>query len=769
MTLEELKVVISAETQDLKKGISEVKTQLNGLTSSANSASSGISGVFKAFKAGIALKAVQELVKFSAKCIEIGSNLTEVQNVVDTVFGNMSEEINQWSKNALTQFGLNELSAKKYTSTMGAMLKSMGINGTQMKEMSKGLAGLAGDIASFYNISSDEAFTKIRSGISGETEPLKQLGINMSIANLEAYALSQGITKSYSSMTQAEQALLRYNYLLSVTGDAQGDFARTSDSWANQTRILKENWKSFMGLLGDSLITVLSPVVKALNKVVASLINMGKTIRSFVKNIFGVELKSKQSSNNFKSVASSSGVSAKNTGTTAKNLGKANKEANKLKQTLAGFDELNVLNSSINDSIGGGSDTGGGGLGDTGGGSGFDIGTDISEDTSEEFNKTSKFAEELKTKLKGLSDAWNELKDAVKNFWIFSGIKEIAEMFGKNILIVGINLLTGALKILAGVFNIITGLLLDVSGLLRGDLPMAAEGGKLALKGFGEVVEGVFIAILGKEAVDAIKQFIKDWSINISNWWKDDVTPWFTREKWIELWDDIGKWWSDGWTNLSTWWKNSTLCKWLEDDVKPYFTREKWSEILSGMKEGFNDGWTSVVNWWNDSALCVWVDKYVKPWFTKEKWTDILSGLKDGFKNGWKDAANSAIEVIENMLNRMIRKLNTIGFDMPDLLGGGHWGINIPEIYIKRLAKGGIVDKATYAMIGEQGKEAVVPLENNTEWINVLANKLNSLGGNQSINIKFTGTGADIARLLKPELEKEDKRVGTKLIMGGAY
>lgn len=210
--------------------------------------------------------AFDEIFEFGKKAVELGSDLAEVQNVVDVTFGGASGVIDDFAKNAIKQFGLSELSAKQFSSTMGAMLKSMGgFNDAEIVEISTALAGLAGDMASFYNLDAQEAFDKLRSGISGETEPLKQLGINLSVANLEAFALAQGISKSYDKMTEQEKALLRYNYLLNATADAQGDFARTQDSWANQTRILTEEFNSLKGTLGQGLINVLNPLVTSIN------------------------------------------------------------------------------------------------------------------------------------------------------------------------------------------------------------------------------------------------------------------------------------------------------------------------------------------------------------------------------------------------------------------------------------------------------------------------------------------------------------------------
>lgn len=188
---------------------------------------------------GLALSAgaiAKGLISLGKQSTALASDLQEVQNVVDVTFGASASKVGAWAKAAKDAYGMSELSAKQYAGTMGAMLKSMGLADAAVLEMSTDLTGLAGDFASFYNIASEEAFAKIRSGISGETEPLKQLGINMSVANLEAYALSEGLETAYSAMTQAEQATLRYNYLLSVSADAQGDFARTSDSYANVQR-----------------------------------------------------------------------------------------------------------------------------------------------------------------------------------------------------------------------------------------------------------------------------------------------------------------------------------------------------------------------------------------------------------------------------------------------------------------------------------------------------------------------------------------------------
>lgn len=239
--------------------------------------SEAIIGGFKALGSAIA-DLSRKFLDFVKGGVENASDLTEVQNVVDTVFGESAQKVEDFSKRASTAFGMSELSVKQYAGSMGAMLDSMGIAEKDTLDMSLALVGLAGDMASFYNLDHDTAWEKIRSGISGETEPLKQLGINMSVANLEAYALSQGIDTAYSSMTQAEQATLRYNYLMAVTANAQGDFAKTSDSFANQQKILELQFENLATNLGTFLLPNLNAIITAFNDMMSGELSLEQGI-----------------------------------------------------------------------------------------------------------------------------------------------------------------------------------------------------------------------------------------------------------------------------------------------------------------------------------------------------------------------------------------------------------------------------------------------------------------------------------------------------------
>lgn len=392
------------------------------LNSIAGNAERMVGGAFK--KLGLIVAgafAIGKLVSFGKAAIGLASDLSEVQNVVDVTFGAMAADINQFSKDALYSFGMSELSAKRFSSTMGAMLKSSGLSGNAVTTLSKDMTALAGDMASFYNLKHEEAFDKIRSGISGQTEPLKQLGINMSVANLEAFALSQGIKKSYQKMSQAEQVMLRYNYLMSVTADAQGDFARTSDSWANQTRILTEQWKIFQGTMGQGFINILTPVVRGLNRLIQKLQIAAQYFKAFTELIFGVAKPAAQGVAAVADAGSAVGGAMDDVATGVKKAGKA------VKGSLSGFDVLNVVGQTaagsledLAEGIGGGMD-------------GIDLGSLTTGSLDLGGAEIDAFKDKLLSLLQPLSkinliplkDAFTKLKTAIEPFTekLFSGVR----------------------------------------------------------------------------------------------------------------------------------------------------------------------------------------------------------------------------------------------------------------------------------------------------------------------------------------------------------
>lgn len=307
----------------------------------------GIAGLAK--KAGAALAAafaVKKIADFGASCVALGSDLAEVQNVVDSTFKTMSAQVNDFAKQAASSFGLSETMAKKFTGTFGAMARAFGFSEQAAYDMSTALTGLSGDVASFYNISQDEAYTKLKSVFTGETESLKDLGIVMTQTALDAYALANGYGKTTAKMTEAEKVALRYKFVQQQLTIASGDFIRTSDGWANQVRILTLQFDSFKAAIGQGLINVLTPVIKTVNLLMARLVKLGGIFQSFTERIMG-----KKASQN---IASGMDAAADASAAVDGNISSAGKSAKQLTKALAGFDELNVLSSTDTNSSGGG-------------------------------------------------------------------------------------------------------------------------------------------------------------------------------------------------------------------------------------------------------------------------------------------------------------------------------------------------------------------------------------------------------------------------------
>lgn len=262
----EIKGDASNVSQTVKQVTSNIQNESKKWDQAADKATGNIEKSFSSMAgkivAGLTAAGIGTiLLNWGKAAVEAASDLAEVQNVVDTVFGEGATQIETWAKKAGRQFGLTETQAKKFTSTLGAMMKSSGLAGDEIVSMSTDLAGLAADMASFYNLDFETAFDKIRSGISGETMPLKQLGINMSVANLNAFALAQGLEKTFDQMDQGEQTMLRYQYIMKATSDAQGDFEKTSDGFANAQRRIQTALDTISTVAGGFILNTIEPLV----------------------------------------------------------------------------------------------------------------------------------------------------------------------------------------------------------------------------------------------------------------------------------------------------------------------------------------------------------------------------------------------------------------------------------------------------------------------------------------------------------------------------
>lgn len=757
----------------LKKGISGIGTSLKGIT-----------------KLVAAAFSVKVIYNFSKACIQAASDLEEVQNVVDTVFGESSAIIDNFAKNAVKSLGLSELSAKKYASTMGAMLKSMKLSDKQVLVMSQNMTALAGDMASFYNLSGDEAFNKIRAGISGETEPLKQLGINMSVANMEAYALSQGIDKSYNSMTQAEQAILRYNYLLDVTGDAQGDFARTSGNWANQVRVLSEQWNTFKSVLGSSFIQVLTPVIQALNRIMEKLILAGQYFQRFIYMITGVKPETKAASKAVESLGGS--------------LDNATKKAKKTEKALKGlqsFDKLNVLDSgsgSDSDSDGGGA--GGMAINDAYDFSDITTATDALDGAFEEIDKKLQ-------QMKGLFEAaWNS--DVVQSFvyaaksyiqFLFDFVVAMGEALWENLQMTWENIRLDVEEILANVSELWSTFWTDLGDTIN--------------EYSQPIIDGV-VGLFNSVWTDAIDPLIQ----NITKMWKD-----FTGIL-LEWWNKYGKQILDGIGEFVE--KTIDLFQSIWDNVlEPIITpfletmSDLWDKHIKGTIEAIGDFVGKLIVFALDiynkfiEPIVSWLLKVLKPAFSAigtfisgvfgtvvgfisdsvKNIMKILGGIIDFisgvFSGNWKKAwegvksifqgivdllagiFKTPINLIIDVMNGFIGGLNKISFDVPDwvpVIGGKKWGFNIPKI--NKFENGGVLFKETYGVMAEYDNARFNPeiVSKESEMaavfdgvMNKWADKLGSRSGKMSGTMRLVDSnGATLGKVVVDAIDAYSNELG---------
>lgn len=462
------------DTTGVQNGVSAIKKSFNGLGSAVKKIGILIGGAF----------AIRKLTQFGKECIELGSNLAEVQNVVDVTFTTMSDKVNEFAKSAMTTAGLSETMAKRYVGTFGAMSKSFGFSEQQAYDMSTALTQLTGDVASFYNISQDLAYIKLKSVFTGETETLKDLGVVLTQSALDQYALANGYGKTTSEMTEQEKVALRLAFVQKQLSAASGDFIRTSDSWANQVRVMQLQLQSLKATIGQGLINIFTPVIKVINTLLAKLATVANAFKSFTELITG----NKSSGQTGASGAGLAGTDLSATedaydsaadgadsladatqnviDSTKDSTSALNKQTKALKKNIAPFDELKVIGKEAADAISSATKTptikaDNIGLGNVGQ---VDYGG-LAKGESQ-IDKLSKSAKKLSDILKQLwkpfQEAWNrEGKNTIDTArYMFSSLAELAKSVGKSIIEVwtngtGTEILSTMLRIFQNIFKII--------------------------------------------------------------------------------------------------------------------------------------------------------------------------------------------------------------------------------------------------------------------------------------------------------------------------
>lgn len=322
------------DTEGFDKGMNTMQKKIGGLSGSIGKLGASIAATF----------AVKKLIQFGKQAIDLGSDLQEVQNVVDVTFTTMSDKVNEFAKGAAEAAGLSETMAKRYVGTFGAMAKAFGFAENESYTMATALTQLAGDVASFYNLTQDEAYTKLKSVFTGETESLKDLGVVMTQSALDSFAMAKGWGKTTAAMEENEKVALRFAFVTEQLNAASGDFIRTQDSWANQTRILSLNFDTFKANIGQALINIFTPFLKVVNQIVDKMAELSHHFVAFSELLVG------------KSTSGGGGSPGEVLGEIAsgyENITDATNEATKAQRKyLSGLDEIRTFTDDSVENIG---------------------------------------------------------------------------------------------------------------------------------------------------------------------------------------------------------------------------------------------------------------------------------------------------------------------------------------------------------------------------------------------------------------------------------
>lgn len=858
MTVDELQVLITANTNELRKEIGNANKSIANLQKSASKSTSGVSSAFKKLKTGIIALGIGKVIKDS---IQSGMDAIESDSLFSTVMGDNADAVKAWSNTVADALGLNAVAMQKNIGVIYNMTSSMGIAGDNALKMSKGVSVLAEDMASFYNLDSTEAFNKLRAGLTGETEPLKALGILVDENTIKQVAYSQGIAEVGAELTNEQKVLARYVAILNQTSNAQGDLARTLNSPSNMLRSLKQSVTN----LGIAFSQILMPVVQAVLPWLNALAKVAAQAVNSLASLFGV---------NAKELSTETQKVSTNVGGLGGDLDKANKNAKKLKQSLAGFDEMNVLqdNSSADASAAGAS---------VGGAVTVPLDFEIGEyDAHLDWvdSKTAGLVDAIKKEFasigeginfSNLTSAFGKLKKAVEPItdkiwdglkWAYDNVlKPLAQWTIGEFIPAFMNDLSGALTLLNpllasfqkvggwlwdnflspiaewtggvvvdvmnGVGEALTAIgewasanqgvidamveafvtffaawkltelmaFIQMSGGLVGAITAittaiwACTGAKIAdkletvaltamyakdfivsiAKGTVEIVKqiGQWALLTGAKALDAIKTGVVTAAQTVWNALSVVGTAVTTALGaaftflcspiglvvaaiaaviaivviCIKYWDEIKAVAAKCWEGIKNVW--NTVANW----IKTYVV-DPIANFFVGLWNGIKNVFSSVGKWFSDIFTGAWngiknAFSAVGSFFTgiwesiKSIFSKVGSVIGGAVSNAFSTAINWVLEAAIGIINGFISAIN-FAIGIINAIPGVEIGY-INKLSVPKLAKGGIVDGATLAVIGEAGAEAVVPLERNLGYLDKLAGMLAEKigGGNGSINL----------------------------------
>lgn len=800
MTIDELQVLITAKTDDLRKEINKTNSTITGLKKNAEKQNTGIISVFSKLKKGIIALGIGKVIKES---IQVGMEAIESDNLFSVSLGKYADDVYAWSTEVSNALGLNAVQIRKNTGVIYNMTSSMGLAEKQALTMSKGVTLLANDMASFYNLDTEEAFNKIRAGITGETEPLKALGILVDENTIKQVAYSEGIATTGSELTQQQKVLARYVAIMKQTGNAQGDLARTMDSPSNMFRRLKTEIQNCATTIGSIFMPIIQAVVPYIISFVKVIGNALNSLASFLGiKSGGLSEETANASSNI------SGLSS--------DMSDANKSAKQMKQTLAGFDEITNLSTSNNENKDATTPTAGGIEFDL---SEYDAGlSGINDKTTKIIDNINNGFNKLKTTI---SSIWNSKpveawKNAIMKYLNF--LKELGKNLGislyENLSGTWNNISDNVFTIFSNIGTLWTNVWNDIATTL--DVYTQPIVG-----GITNLFNSIYTTAIGP-AIELIVSVWKDFTQILLDWWNkngqkilDNIGQFVTQtiKLFQSIYDNVLKPIIEPFLNtLGELWDSK-----IKGLIETFGTLV--AELINGALEIYNKVIVPIVEWLTKilgpviaeivntifNAVSVVIGnileiinglmvvltgliQFIVGVFTLD-WDKAWQGIRNIFKGIFESLGgivkavinviigilNTLISAFESTVNAIIDAINSIEITNP-FNGEQIWSPNIPRLKVGRipeLAKGGIVDKPTLSLIGEAGKEAVVPLENNTGWLDKIASKfavmVSEMNEGSSSNTSFTSNlivnGRQLASATIEDFNNEAIRKGYKPIL----
>lgn len=645
-------------TKGFDKGMNTMQKQIGGLSSAIGKLGVAITATF----------AVRKLIQFGKEAIDLGSDLQEVQNVVDVTFTTMSDKVNEFAKGAAEAAGLSETMAKRYVGTFGAMAKAFGFAENESYDMATALTQLAGDVASFYNLTQDEAYTKLKSVFTGETESLKDLGVVMTQSALDSFAMAKGWGKTTAAMSENEKVALRFAFVTEQLNAASGDFIRTQDSWANQTRILSLNFDSFKANIGQALINIFTPFLKVVNQIVAKMAELSQHFVAFSELLVGKSTSGGGGSPGEALAEIESGYT---------DIADATDEATKAqKKYLSGLDEIRTFTEENKNGAS----------------------VNVYGGSSVNISDVKSYEEKINEAYADIEENTLGFVKRIKN--IFSNFKsDMSKVFTGDWNTISDNL---AEYILGGLSNFKNS---ELYSLLQ-DLGIKETFNNFFEDLWAEITEPDFSTMQ-----NTLGESFADWILeNVFQ-----ISPEADGEKIrAEVVSQVKDY-------LSKLWKEASNPDFFtsQNQAGINFSERIKTDLLGWTKDEsiiskFQDWWNGeFVNWWNAN-----VAKWFKNTFSKERLINLMSGVKEAFSSIWKGSVNIAIVAINTLIDSM-NELASIewsplkAFGKEIIPGGSAKLFEIPKI--PYLASGAVIppNAPFMAMLGDQrhGTNIEAPLD----------------------------------------------------------